>query len=366
MAQLRRRTKPLKGELTELLFAPTPSFRILELGERDAKKKTDGLNVLRELLLANESMYPGIGRWYSEKVIPGLKNFERLAYVAFENETPIASAVLKRGERTKFCHLRIHENFRDLDLGQMFFTQMTLEARGLAKEIHFTLPEGLWYEKVEFFQSFGFTAAVKAPHQYRNGEAELSCSAPLPLVWSRVLQKLPRLLTKFSPGGYSLSNKLVMSMRPEHADRVFSRRKQVEFRKKFSLKWCGYRAVVYGTQPLGSLVGEVTMRNITCDTPKAIWDSFGAMGGCSQQEFAAYVGSSPNVYAIELSDVTPYISPIGLAHVSHLINEDLRPPQSFRDVRIDANDAWVRAVSVASMLHSKFSISRTEGVKSSS
>ena len=87
-------------------------------------------------------MYPGIGQWYSDKVLPGLKTSERIGYVAFEDERPIASAVLKKGERAKFCHLRIHEDFRDLDLGQMFFTQMTLEARHIAKEIHFTLPEG--------------------------------------------------------------------------------------------------------------------------------------------------------------------------------------------------------------------------------
>jgi len=358
MGQLKRRIKPLKGDLTELLFSPTPSFRILELGDNDARKKTDGIGILRDLLLANENMYPEIGKWYSEKVIPGLINSERVAYVAFENETPIASAVLKRGEHAKFCHLRIHENFRDLDLGQMFFTQMTLEARGAAKEIHFTLPESLWYEQTKFFQSFGFTAAVKASRQYRNGETELSCSAPLPLVWSKVLEKLPRLLDRFSPGGYSLANKLVMSMHPKYADRIFSRRKQVEFRKKFSLKWRGCKAVVYGTQPLGALMGEVTMRNITCDTPQNLWNNFGEMSGCSQQEFSSYVGSSSSVYAIELSDVMPYISPIGLAHISHLINEDLRPPQSFRDVRIDANDAWVRAVSVAGLLHSKFGIKR--------
>ena len=94
--------------------------------------------------------------------------------------------------------------------------------------------------------------AVKAAHQYRLAKLNFPCSAPLPLVWSRVLEKLPRLLDKFSPGGCSLSNKLVMSMRPQFADRVFSRNKQVEFRKKFSLKWRGCKAVVYGTQPLGA------------------------------------------------------------------------------------------------------------------
>jgi hypothetical protein len=121
------------------------------LGPEDARKETDNLRILRELLLANEGMYPGIDRWYAEKVVPGLKNSQRIGYVAFEDERPIASAVLKLGGSAKFCHVRIHENFRDLDLGQMFFTQMTLEARHLAKDIHFTLPEGLWYEKSEFF-----------------------------------------------------------------------------------------------------------------------------------------------------------------------------------------------------------------------
>lgn len=356
MPQKKRQPRPLEANASGFLFPPTPSFRILELGQRDAYRETEGLKVLQRLLVANEGMYPGIRDWYVNKVIPGLKSSERIAYVAFENEKPIASAVLKRGEHAKFCHLRIHEKFRELDLGQMFFAQMTLEARGRAKEIHFTLPEGLWTEKEEFFRSFGFTMAVKASRQYRNGEAELSCSAPLPVVWSMVLQKLPSLLDKFSPAGFSLSNRLVLSMRPEYAERVFSRRKQVEFRKKFSHKWRGCKAVVYGTKPVGALMGEVTMRDITYGTPTAIWENFGSIGGCSREEFSSYADGSDGLYAIELSDVTPYIAPIGLAQVSHLINEDLRPPQSFCDVKIGSDSAWARAVSVARLLHSRFGI----------
>jgi predicted transcriptional regulator len=241
----------------------------------------------------------------------------------------------------------------------MFFTQMTLEARGRAKEVHFTLPEGLWCEKAEFFQSFGFNGAAKASRQYRHGEIELSCTAPLSVVWSKILQKLPRLLDKFSPAGFSLSNKLVLSMRPEYAERVFDRQKRVEFRRKFSTKWRGCKAVVYATKPLGALMGEVTMKNVTYGTPKEIWEAFSATGGCSREEFFTYVHGSEGVYAIELSDITPYIAPIGLAQVSHLINEDLRAPQSFRDVRIDSDGAWVRAVSVAGLLHSRFGIRRS-------
>jgi predicted transcriptional regulator len=356
MAQSGGLKTPFKGDLCELLFPPTPSFRFAELKAFDAQNQTDELKTLQRMLLANEEMYPGIRHWYMDKVIPGLKNSERVAYIAYEDETPIASAVLKRGGHAKFCHLRIHENFRDLDLGQMFFSQMTLEVRHIAKEIHFTLPEGLWSEKAEFFKSFGFSEAIKASHQYRQGQAELACSAPVSLVWSKVVEKLPHLANKFSPGGCSLASKLVMSMRPEYADRIFSRRKLVEFRKKFSVKWRGCKAVVYGTKPLGALMGEVTLRNVTYGTPDDIWEAFGTMGGCTREEFSKYAGNSDGVYAIELSDVTPYISPIALVQVSHLINEDLRPPQSFSSIKIESDGPWGRAISVAGLLQGRFCI----------
>jgi predicted transcriptional regulator len=356
MAQLKQRKSPLKGDLCELLFPPTPSFRFVELKAFHAQNQTDGLKTLHQMLLANEDMYPGIGRWYLDKVVPGLKNSERVAYIAYEDETPIASAVLKLGGHAKFCHLRINENFRDLDLGQMFFSQMTAEVRHIAKEIHFTLPEGLWSEKSEFFKSFGFLEAVKASRQYRHGQAELACSAPVSLVWSKVVEKLPHLADKFSPGGCSMASKLVMSMRPEYADRIFSRRKQVEFRRKFSVKWRGCKAVVYGTKPLGALMGEVTLRDVTYGAPDDIWEAFGTMGGCTREEFSRYAGNSDGVYAIELSDVTPYVSPIALAQVSLLINEDLRPPQSFSSIKIESDGPWGRAISVAGLLQGKFCI----------
>ncbi len=43
--------KTPKGDLTEPSSRPTPSFRILEVGEDDARKKTDGLTILRNCCL---------------------------------------------------------------------------------------------------------------------------------------------------------------------------------------------------------------------------------------------------------------------------------------------------------------------------
>lgn len=259
-----------RREETGTLFPLQGQFRIVEIGKPDVEGWSDHVKVLWELITANETMYPGIDHWFSSKVVPGLKSSERIAYVAYEGENPIASAVLKRGEKSKFCHLRIHEDFQDQDLGQMFFTLMTFEIRHHAKEVHFTLPESLWCKKSGFFTSFGFSSTKKASRQYRRGDAELICSAPLSTIWSAVLNKVPELVTKFCVGGHSLGSDVLLSVKPKYAERLLAGAKLVEIRKKFSKKWLGRKAVLYASQPQGALVGEATIHSITRGRPADI------------------------------------------------------------------------------------------------
>jgi predicted transcriptional regulator/N-acetylglutamate synthase-like GNAT family acetyltransferase len=348
-----------REEQTETLFSLAPSFQIVRLSKAEALEWTDEMGVLKQLIHSSEGMYPSISRWFDEKVVPGLESGQRIAWVAFEGGRAIASAVLKLGGRAKFCHLRIDRDFQDMDLGQMFFSQMTLEARHDAKEIHFTLPESLWSNRSEFFESFGFTRATKSQRQYRRGDTELSCSAPFLTVWSSVMSRLPALAAKFSVGGYSLNNKILISIKPKYAGRILAGSKLFEVRKKFSNRWIGCKAVLYSSTPQRALVGEATVRAVTSGPPKDIWAQFGTSLGCSSAEFQAYAGSANRISAIELSDVIPYRESLSLAQMSHLVREDLRPPQSFCDLRLDDREnAWVKAVSVASLLHGRFGYNR--------
>lgn len=335
------------------LLPLAPKFRIVRIDKDDALRTSDDLLSLKSLIVGCEDMYPGIGRWCNTKVIPGLKTSERIAYIAYEGERQIASAVLKRGARSKFCHLRIHQNFQDMDLGQMFFTQMTLEVRHLAQEIHFTLPESLWSDKRRFFNSFGFKRPMKARRQYRTGDPELACSAPLAVVWAAALERLPQLMAKFSPAGFSLNSRLLISMKPKYVESIFTGAKRVEVRRRFSRRWLGCRAVLYGSHPLSSLVGEATIANITRDKPEKVWAAFGSRIGTERREFEAYAGSSQEVSAIEFTDVAPYLSPVGLAQLSHLVKSELRPPQSYCNLGADSSSAWTGAVAVAALLHGR-------------
>ena len=338
------------------LFPETPHFRLAVLGRDDARRDSDDQRTLRKLLLENEAMYPTIGRWYEEKVLPGMKDRMRIAYVAYLDERPIASAVLKLGTHAKFCHLRVLQGFQDQDLGQMFFTLMTLEARRhIAADIHFTLPESLWAERSAFFKSFGFESAMESERQYRSGEAELACAAPISVVWENAISRASGLLGQFSVGGYSSSNRLLISMRPEYAERVFAGKKQVEIRRRFSEKWLGSKMVVYGTQPLAALMGEVTVSGVTSGSPGVIWERFGGRTGCSHEEFAEYAGDTPQVYAIELNDAKPYLCPLNTYEIAKMINVDeLRPPQSFLELKMGMDSPWARAISVAGLYHGRF------------
>jgi predicted transcriptional regulator/N-acetylglutamate synthase-like GNAT family acetyltransferase len=348
-------SKQRRNETPGMLFPLATNFRIARLGQTQALQWTDDMGVLRDLVYGSEKMYPEIRHWFNDKVVPGLKSERRIAWVAYESEQAIASAVLKLGPNSKFCHLKIHQDFQDMALGQMFFSQMAAEARHDAQEIHFTLPESLWVERHGFFESFGFSNARKAGKQYRRGETELACSAPFETVWSSVLSRLRLLARKFSVGGYSLDGRILISIKPKYAGRILAGAKLVEVRKRFSNKWVGCRAVLYASTPLKALVGEATIMSVTSGPPADIWTQFGQALGCNAHEFEAYTGSASQVSAVELGDIIPYREPIGLAQASYLVREDLIPPQSFCDLRLDGGDnPWVKAVSVASLLHGRF------------
>jgi predicted transcriptional regulator len=236
----------------------------------------------------------------------------------------------------------------------MFFTQMALEARRCAKEIHFTLPESLWCTKRRFFESFGFTSPVKAFRQYRASDGELACSAPQSVVWQAALEGLPALMCKFAPGGFSLGNRILISVQPKYAECIIGGKKSVEIRKRFSRRWLGCRAVLYASHPVSALVAEATISGIASGAPDEIWSEYGSRVGAELEEFEAYTAGCNEVNAIELTDVAKYIAPVSTSELSYLTRADLRPPQSFCDLHPERCNPWTAAVAVATLLHGRF------------
>jgi predicted transcriptional regulator len=327
---------------------------IAELGKIDSEARTDHLRILKDLILTNEEKYPGIERWFKCKVEAGLKSGERIAYIAYRNNEPIAAAVLKLGENTKFCHLRIKDSYQNLDIGQVFFIQMALAIRKHASNVHFTLPESLWSEKSGFFKSFGFSAAVKASRQYRRADEELLCSAPLPVVLSAALRKLPRLMKSLCVGRWTRKSDIVMSIKPRYADRILKGEKSIEIRKRFSPRWLGHDVALYASQPQGALVGKATVGSVSTGRPSDIWSRFMPEIGCLKSEFDGYVQSAEEVTAIELKDVVSYQEPVSLREVATLGFQMPIPPQSYCEVKSDKSRLWTNTIYLSDLLQGCF------------
>ena len=333
-------------------FFVKENFQIVRLAEGDVRCKTDHLADFESLILGNQQMYPEIERWYKGKVLPGIKQDERVAFIGYLNEKPAVSAVVKKGGNAKFCHLRINEALRDVHLGEVFFSLMALEIRDLATDIHFTLPESLWETKGEFFKSFGFQSAELAEAQYRLFDRELACSAKFSTVWGSVLHKIPKIADQYAFGGFAPDNQLLMSVKPEYADRIMQCKKTVELRRKFSTRWINHRINIYASAPMMSLMGEARIAGVVANKPEVIWERFHNQIGCSRAEFDAYAAGTDELYAIELDDVRPYRDRVPLTHISYLLKEQLTPPQSY--MTLEKNKSWAKAVSLATYLHGCF------------
>ncbi len=333
-----------------------PRLSIVEITKDDVNRNTDAASIFSQLIAENETMYPDIDRWIRTKVFPGISNHSRVAFLALNGDKPVATAVIKRAANSKFCHLKVNENFQNNCLGEFFFVLMAFEVRNDAKEIHFTLPSSLWESDRKFFKSFGFHTASISGVQYRLFDQELVCSASFPEVWSHVLEKLPKLRTLFSVNGFSLSPRLLFSIKSEYAKKIIAGEKNVEIRTRFSKRWVGHRISIYASGKSKELIGEATISNVCAGEPNVIWSRYNKNLGCSYDEYKEYAGNRNEMYAIELENVIPYLHPIPITQIEHLSRQTLNPPQSYLELNDDS--PWTRAVSIAGMLHARMSCAR--------
>ena len=323
-------------------------FKIARVTAEDARRETNQWRHLRELILDSEPMYPKIGKWVGSKVRKGLQSADRSAFVGYHDGIPTVSCVVKHGIRAKICHLKVPDRLQRSNIGEFFFALTAMEVGSQAKQIHFTLPASLWDEKKYFFSSFSFRQVEKADKQYRLFDDELHCSAPFEMVWRSVVNKLPKLMDALSVGGCSLDSRLLMSLRPSHAKAILKGRKRVEIRRSFSQKWEGSRVSFYATSPAKSLVGEAVIEKLIQSDPESIWGCFGDQIGCTKLEYDSYVKGANQVYALMLTDVREYGTPLGLCQARNLINDSLKAPQSYS--RITPISPWGKALPIASLL----------------
>lgn len=278
---------------------------------------------------------------------------ERALYIGFNNNKPIATAVVKKGESSKFCHLHIDEEMRHKNLGDIFFMLMSVYVKRYAKTVHFSLPEGLWEEKKNFFNSYGFKKIEKYKTPYRLGEEELTTSVDFNILWESILLKLPSLINQFTPHPDSPLNGIVMSIHPNYSKQIMKGEKLIEIRRKFNSKWKDHVVTIYSSSPVKELIGYATIKNVVEEKPEIIWSQHAEQLGCSKTEFDGYTKDADKIYAIFLSDISKFHNNLSLNYLSNFFNKKIHPPQSYSSVK---DTEWKNIISVAEILHGRFNM----------
>jgi predicted transcriptional regulator len=118
---------------------------------------------------------------------------------------------------------------------------------------------------------------------------------------------------------------VLLSIRPEYAERIFAGQKLFEFRRRLP-KHQPVTVVVYVTAPVMRIVGEFTVEHVLHDTPERLWNLTHQHAGISFEFFCSYFVGRAKAYALRIGAVKRYDQPIE----PYEALENFCPPQFFR------------------------------------
>ena len=109
--------------------------------------------------------------------------------------------------------------------------------------------------------------------------------------------------------------RVLLSIKPQFAERIFAGSKRFEFRKRIHRNPKVTTVVVYATKPVGKVIGEFTVLDIHTDSPKRLWRRTKAHSGIAAPAYDAYFEGKKLAFAIEVGKTQLYSRPLELRDV---------------------------------------------------
>jgi predicted transcriptional regulator len=109
--------------------------------------------------------------------------------------------------------------------------------------------------------------------------------------------------------------KVLLSIKPEHAERIFNGSKRFEFRKAIFKNDEVKTVVVYATMPVGRVIGEFTVGEIIENRPSEVWRKTKNYSGITRNFFDEYFTGRAKAFAIEVHNPRLYKKSLNLADV---------------------------------------------------
>ena len=118
--------------------------------------------------------------------------------------------------------------------------------------------------------------------------------------------------------------KVLLSIKPEFANKIFEGSKKFEFRKVIFKNESVKKVIVYASSPIQKVIGEFEIDGILREEPNDLWNKTKGESGISEAFFFDYFINRTVGYAIGIKNVKKYKIP-------KCIKADFKafPPQSF-------------------------------------
>lgn len=119
--------------------------------------------------------------------------------------------------------------------------------------------------------------------------------------------------------------KVLLSIKPEFAEKILNGSKRFEFRKGAFKKNDAKTVVIYATMPIGKIVGQFHIEEILSDSPESLWLKTKRYAGISKSFYDSYYEGKEIAFAIKIGNVERFATPQPITS----LGEKIKPPQSF-------------------------------------
>lgn len=119
--------------------------------------------------------------------------------------------------------------------------------------------------------------------------------------------------------------KVLLSIKPEFAQKIFDGSKKYEYRRTIFKNPAVSGVIVYVSSPTKLVMGEFDIEDILHERLHLLWTKTRNHAGISKKRFFEYFNNKSKGYAIKVKKVKIYDNPLSLNSIAVSL-----PPQSFR------------------------------------
>lgn len=106
--------------------------------------------------------------------------------------------------------------------------------------------------------------------------------------------------------------KVLLSIKPEYAEKILQGEKKFEFRKAVFKDRSVTTVLIYATMPVGKVIGEFEVDEVLSDSPQVIWSLTSAFSGITQTFFNQYFLGRGTAHAIKVKQARRFDQPLSL------------------------------------------------------